>query len=202
MVEELAGRDPVGCRQVGQVAVDAGVEVDAALVGQLQHDDGDERLGGAADVPRHVRIDGPAGRVERRRAATRLGDRAVGVAHGDAGTDELTRRLVVGQDARQLRLARRIDRDGRRGCGRLRCRGRRWRLDCVGGGAAAVGGAGSGLVGGADVGFVSGGALASATVSAAARLPSSSDEHAAMPSRAPTTASDAAVAAIRRRRGV
>ena len=131
VVEELAGRDPVRPRQVGDVAVDAGVEVDAALVGELQHDDGDERLGGAADVPRHVGIDGPARRVERRCAATRLGDRAVGVAHRDAGTDELTRGLVLGEDGRQLRLARRIDRDGRRGCGRLRCRGRRW---CRGGG--------------------------------------------------------------------
>ena len=102
VVEELAGRDPVGCGQVGQVAVDAGVEIDAALFGQLQHDDGDERLGGAADVPRHVGIDRPAGRVERGGAGAGLGDRAVGVAQRDAGSDELTGGVVCGQDVAQL----------------------------------------------------------------------------------------------------
>ena len=59
VVEELAGRDPVRPRQVGDVAVDAAVQIETTLVGELQHDDGDERLGGAADVPRHVGIDGP-----------------------------------------------------------------------------------------------------------------------------------------------
>ena len=51
---------------------------------------------------------GSARRVERRRTATGLGDRAVGCAHRDAGADELTRGVVVGEDGLQLRLARRI----------------------------------------------------------------------------------------------
>ena len=196
VVEELAGRDPIRPRQVGDVAVDAGVQVEAALVGELQHDDGDERLGGAADVPRHVGIDGTARRVERRRARARLADRAVRCAHRDARPDELTRRLVVGEDGLQLRLARRIGRH------------HDWRAVVVTGGAAVDGGAAVvasttlGFVGAAGVGVARGGALVSATVSVGAALPSSSDEHAAMPSRAPTTASDAAVAASRRRRGV
>ena len=84
--------------------------------------------------------------------------------------------------------------------------------DAVGGGAVAVGGAvvgggaavgpavGLGLVGGADTGVARGGTLASATASVTDALPSSSDEHADMPSRAPTTVTEAAVAATRRRR--
>ena len=198
VVEELAGRDPVRPRQVGDVAVDAGVQVDATLVGELQHDGGDERLGGAADVPRHVGIDGPARRVERRRAATRLGDRAVGVAHRDAGADELTRGLVLGEDGRQLRLACRIDRHGRRGCGRRRCRGRRWRR----GRGRRRRGRRRYRVGTRRRCRRGRSCLAARSPRRPSRqraLPSSSDEHAAMPSRAPTTASDAAVAATRRR---
>ena len=79
-------------RQVGDVAVDAAVQIETTLVGELQHDDGDERLGGAADVPRHVGIDGTARRVERRRADTRLADRAVRFAHRDPRADELSPR--------------------------------------------------------------------------------------------------------------
>jgi len=63
--------------------------------------------------------------------------------------------------------------------------------------ASVAGGAGLGLVGGAVVGVI-----AAATVPGAAVPSSLSDEHAAMPSSAPTTASDVAVAATRRRRSV
>ena len=73
----------------GRYGVDPGVEVEAAFLGELQHDDGDERLGGAADVPRHVEIDGRARRVDGLRAGGDLGDRAVGILQGDAGADEL-----------------------------------------------------------------------------------------------------------------
>ena len=95
VVEELAWRDPVCCGQVGQVAVDAGVEIDASLFGQLQHDDGDECLGGTADVPRHVGIDRPAGRVERRGSGTDFGDRPIGVAERDARARQTHRRHGV-----------------------------------------------------------------------------------------------------------
>jgi hypothetical protein len=108
VVEQLTRRDPVRVGQVGDVATDAAVEVETALVGELQHDDGDERLRGAADVPRDVGVDGSARRVERRRTGTRLADRAVRFAHRDARADELSRGLVLGEDRRQLCLVRRI----------------------------------------------------------------------------------------------
>ena len=102
MLEELARRDPVGSWKVGQEAVDPGVEVEAAFLGELQHDDGDEGLGGAADVPRHVGVDGPARRVDGRRAGGDLGDRAVAIEQRDARADELTGGAVRLEDVADL----------------------------------------------------------------------------------------------------
>ena len=99
VLEELARGDPVGSWKVGQETVDPGVEVEAAFVGELQHDDRDEGLGGAADVPRHVGIDGAARRVDGRRAGGDLGDRAVMIEQRDAGTDELACGVVRVEDA-------------------------------------------------------------------------------------------------------
>ena len=89
MLEQLTKGDPVGAWQVGKETDDRGVEVEAAFVGELQRDDGDEELCGAADVPRHVEVDGRIRRVDGLRAGRDLGDRAVGFLHGDARADEL-----------------------------------------------------------------------------------------------------------------
>ena len=113
------GHNPAGhCVCEGGLVVDLSqmrrVEVDLPLVCELEDDRGDEGLGDAADVPRHLQVDRPARRIERRRADDRLGDAAVGVLQRDPPADELTRVVMRLQDVEQHRLARFVPGSGRR----------------------------------------------------------------------------------------
>ena len=123
VLKELARGDPVGIGEVRKETVDPRVEVDAALLGELQHDDGDEGLGDAADVQRHVRIQRSAGRIERLRTRRDLGDRAVAVAHGEARTDEIARGAMQLEDVRERLAKSRVG--GGRGRLAARVNGRR-----------------------------------------------------------------------------
>lgn len=78
--------------------VEAEADLIPAFLGELQRDDGDERLRDAADVPWHVGVDRPPRPVDRRRAGSDLGDRAAGIdayMPGLPGADRMTPRQLL-----------------------------------------------------------------------------------------------------------